>query len=138
TITIPVQSGLPQTIAFTVPAGLSPAPTGGDTFNASSVYVPGYYYPVSLAGTVTSYVSTTLTVSATSVWYGGPQPGDAVYQNIAPWNINATNTGYIKTWNSALGNYPSNSDVWWQFKNSSSVFDPATTINKVTLNAGPA
>lgn len=138
-IGLPIQSSLPRTITFTVPAGLSPAPTGGDTFSAVSSYVTGYYYPVSLTGTVTSYSGSSLTVSATVVWYGGPQPvGSDLYTNAGPWSLSATNTGYLKTWNTALGNYPSNSDVWWQFKDSSGAFSPGTTINKVTLNAGPA
>lgn len=44
----------------------------------------------------------------------------------------------IDTWFAATSLYPANSDIWWTFKNASQVFDPATTLNNVTLNAGPA
>jgi len=57
---------------------------------------------------------------------------------LGPYKIVPYNKGYINTWAAALSNYPSNSDVWWFFKNSSNTFDPLTTLNQVTVNTGNA
>jgi hypothetical protein len=83
-------------------------------------------------GSVTSYVGTTLVVNVTSV----SNPDGLTTYNI--WNIFPFNAGLIDDWKTAEGNYPSNSDVWWRFKNASGVYDPATTQPNVTLNTGPA
>jgi len=82
------------------------------------------------SGNVTAYAGTQMTVNLTSL----VNPGTVWFS----MKINPTNHGYINTWNTALGNYPSNADVWWTFKNTSNVFDPATQINNVTLNTGSA
>lgn len=45
---------------------------------------------------------------------------------------NSLNT--INTWQTAVGNYPSNADIWWRFKNTSGVFSPTpSTIGNTTL-----
>lgn len=85
------------------------------------------------SGTVTSYSGTTLTINVTSSNFPGP-----VGLSLSNWTFNSTSTSKITTWNSVAGNFPSNSDVWWYFKNTSNAFDPATTIVNVTLGAGPA
>lgn len=121
---------------FTVQAGLAAA-AGNQVSMVSTIdaFPGGIFQPAGtsiLSGTVTGYVGTTLTINATAVnpyW-----AGDAW----SAWAINPTSTGFINTWFSAVGNYPSNADVWWYFKNSSGVFDPATTIGNVTFNSGPA
>lgn len=117
---------------FTVPAGMGV--TLGDlvvlTYTGSSFVIPT---GVTLAwGTVTAYVGTNLTVNiaAINTTYGG--------QTINGWFISPTNHGYINTWFSAEGNYPSNADVWWYFKDDTDTFNPATTQPKVTLSAGQA
>lgn len=67
------------------------------------------------------------------------------YTNIAPAYIFITETsltpisiGYVSTWFAAVGNYPSNADVWWYFKDSSDAFDPTTTVANVDLSTGQA
>lgn len=92
---------------------------------------PGVY---TMSGNVTNYVGTSMTINVTSVTNGGggPSPASPV------WSISPTNHGYITTWNTAVGSYPSNADVWWTFKNASNVFDPATQINNTTLDIGEA
>lgn len=85
---------------------------------------------VTESGTVTSYSGTTLVINVTSTSYSGSTFIVWTFAVVLPSNITA--------WFTAIGNYPSNSDVWWLFKNASDVFDPATTYNNVTLNAGPA
>lgn len=82
----------------------------------------------SAAGTVTGYSGTQLTVNIFSL-----SPGAASNINIT---IVPFGTGYISTWFSAEGNYPSNADVWWYYKNASGAFDPATTSGNVTISTG--
>ncbi len=54
------------------------------------------------------------------------------------WAFTKVNAGLLTTWNTQVGGYPSNSDVWWNYKNSSGVFAPSTTYQNVTANAGYA
>lgn len=85
-----------------------------------------------MSGVLASYVGTTMTITVT---------GDLLAArgyNLGPYRIVPYNKGYINTWQAGLGNYPSNSDVWWYFKNTSNVFDPVATINQVTVNTGNA
>lgn len=124
---------------FTVPAGL-PISNGdivlienNHPFNIGSIpYTDAG--TVMLSGTVTGYTGTVVTINCTYVnpiWNGeGPGLGD--------WMIIPTNHGYITTWNAAEGNYPSNADVWWYFKNAGDIFDPATTQPSVSLSTGNA
>ena len=94
-----------------------------------------YGNSVILIGTVTAYAGVNLTVNVTSFsTTGGPEIGGP-YTN---WIITPTNTGYVGPWFAAEGNYPSNSDVWWYFKNAAGAFDPATTQPNVTISIGNA
>lgn len=77
-----------------------------------------------MTGWVTSFASTTLNVTINSVGGSG---------TFTDWSI-GTNPNDILTWNDALGNFPSNADVWWHFKNSSDVFAPSTTILNVPIS----
>lgn len=44
----------------------------------------------------------------------------------------------ITTWASAFNNYPSNSDIWWLYKDSSGAYSPSTTIGDVSQPISPA
>lgn len=110
---------------FTVASGIATV-TNGDLVQIHGAGLIGN--PV-MTGTVTSYVGTALTVNVFSSVGGG---GSAVF------SIVEVNQGYIDAWLSAAGNYPSNGDIWWLFKNASGNFDPATTLARVTINTGPA
>ena len=77
-----------------------------------------------MTGIVTSFSATTLTVNVTAVGGAG---------TFTDWNI-VTNPDDILTWNDALGNFPSNADIWWRFKNASDVFAPATTVGNIPLS----
>lgn len=126
-------SSVHQTLAigtfnFTVAAGISGI-TNGDAVSLTGILTFGSTLPAG-SGNVTNYTGTTLTVSVTSVSNTG--------FFFAGFTIQPTNIGYISTWHSAVGGYPSNADVWWTFKNSSDVFDPGTTLANVTLGAGNA
>ena len=85
------------------------------------------------SGTVSSYVGTTLTITITSA-YGG------VFSlfSYTGWNIVQTNLGHITAWHTAIGNYPSNADVWWYFKDATNIFNPTTTVANVTLSSATA
>lgn len=125
----------PGSQSFTVAAGIVGV-TNGQT--VSIIFTPGGGSGAGagglvMSGTVTSYSGTTLVINVTSVnpIFAGTTPTGS-------YTIIPSGTGYINSWQTAVGNYPSNSDVWWYFKNSSGVFDPATTVNNVTLAAGKA
>ena len=106
-----IAAGLPVTIGDVVTITANPPFTGA------------------MSGGVTAYAGTSLTVNVTnSSGFGTPQD----------WSIVPTSTGLVFAWQSAVGNYPSNADQWWSFKNSSGVFDPATTAANVTISSSPA
>lgn len=122
---------------FVVAAGITGVNIG-DQVNIVTINgegVPGFGIQAGtavMAGVVSSYVGTTLTINI---------QGDLLAARgkfLGPYKIYPYNKGYINTWNAGLGNFPSNADVWWYFKNPSNVFDPVTTINQVTLNTGNA
>jgi len=117
---------------FNVPAGLTF--TNGDLVSISNT-VPILYISSGsqvMTGTVIGYSGTTLTVNVTAI-----DPRAASYDG-SPYSITTINRGYMNTWNTLIGNYPSNSDLWWYFKNASGVFDPTGTIANVTLSTGNA
>lgn len=115
---------------FTVAAGL-PVTLGDQVTIIANHPTPGL--PTTgpmMSGNITAYAGTSITINVTSGatgWFG---------LTGSDWLIIPRNTAYISTWSAAVGNYPSNSDVWWYFKNASGVFDPATTLSNVTLGAG--
>lgn len=91
--------------------------------------------PLAVAsGTVVSYTGgfITLQIFALST---NIRPG---LDTLGEWVFSPTSTGYLGTWFSAEGNYPSNSDVWWYFKDTSDVFNPTVTQPNVTLSTGTA
>lgn len=123
---------------FTIATGVSV--TVGDQVNIANAHqanIGGIFYDVGvivMSGTVTGYTTGTgaLIVNVTSTfgpWIGYTDNG---------WTIAPFNTGYIDTWFATAGVYPSNSDVWWYYKNASGAFDPATTLSNKTWNAGDA
>jgi hypothetical protein len=111
---------------FTVAAGLSV--TIGDAVTMSSPYSgsPGVG---TLGGAVSGYTGTTLTVNVYSI-FGGTRAG----LTGTNWSIVPMNIGLIGTFQAALGIYPSNSDVWWYFKDSLDNYAPATTAANVTIS----
>ena len=54
------------------------------------------------------------------------------------WTIVQTNLGHITLWHTDIGNYPSNADVWWYFKDTTNIFNPTTTVANVTLASSNA
>lgn len=134
TTTTPVSVGIHT---FTIAAGLPIV--NGDNVQIFAI-VTTYGTPQDpnvpiMTGSVTNYVGTTLTVSVYSIL---PNVVGNAVGSVHPFTISPTNNGYINTWLADIGNYPSNADVWWKFKNASGAFDPATTISQVTLGSGSA
>ncbi len=132
---------LPVVFTVTVPAGLtfSPAETVSLNLNNWMPVGPGGNGSYTASGTITSYTGTTMVINIIAFSGGGPISsynfGGHTFSTLV---ITTTNTGQITTWFGDLGNYPSNADQWWVFKDSSGVYDPSTTVNQITLNTGQA
>jgi hypothetical protein len=106
--------------------------------NNGTVYGSGY--SITAAGVVTAYSGTTLTINVTSsTTFTVPGQSTSGPSN-ASWTFSKDSsiTNTIGTWNTALANYPSNTDIWFSFKNTSNVFAPATTVGNVALSTTPA
>jgi hypothetical protein len=119
--------------------------------NGQIVYVNVYewagpsYAPAG-SGTVTGYTGTSLTVNTNYI--DTAIAGDVfVVTNSATFSypniscsqifIYPVEQGFINSWFSTEGNYPSNADIWYEFKNSSGVFDPTTQAN-ISVGSGQA
>jgi hypothetical protein len=113
--------------SWTVPSGVANISNGQNVDIYTAI---GVVQSLVMTGTVTSYSGTTLTINVGSAIISGVTSND--------WTITESNAGFISTWFSDEGNYPSNADVWWQFKDTSNNFDPSTTAPNVTLNSGQA
>lgn len=120
-------------VSFNVASGLTI--TGGDTCNiyctdptASSLGVATN--TIVASGTVSSYIGTVLTITPTFA-YGGLFST----RSWTGWQIIQTNLGHITGWQAAIGNYPSNADVWWYFKDLSGIFSPTTKVANVTIGS---
>jgi hypothetical protein len=107
--------------------------TNGDIIQLTgAIDVSGNIGGFTATGVVNSYITpfTSITIDITS--FPSNQAGGTVL-GANGVTLSLPNVGYINTWFTDIGNYPSNADVWWQYKNSSDVFDPATQIGTVTV-----
>lgn len=118
---------------FTVAAGLGA--TNGDfvqlTYTGTIVDSAGDIYQstqVFATGTVTGYSGTSLTVLISTC------NQFSTFYTSGLWVITPVNHGYISTWFSDVGNYPSNSDQWWSFKDNTDAFNPTATVSNTVLN----
>lgn len=136
---------------FTVASGITGINVG-DAANLSvavnyTEYVPGGHanYPetatLTANGTVTSYSGTSLVINistATNIDATG-STYTFVSTDSAAWTIASSNQkDLIDTWFAAIANYPANSDVWWNYKDSTNVFNPATTVYEIPVASSPA
>lgn len=130
------------TFSFTVASGLSVV-VGQNVIGHRNIgFKPagiGSWYSLNdsaFSGIVTAYSGTTLTIAISTV--GSQWTGNGTDLVNHGCFIFPTSTGYIDGWKTAIGTYPSNSDVWWRYKDGTNTFNPASTVNQVTANAGQA
>ena len=99
--------------------------------NGQSVLVEVLGNPSPLGGgTVTGYSGSTLTINVTTL---NQTAGNLPHNN---WVIVETSAGFLTTWNTAEGNYPSNADIWYEYKDTTGAFNPATTAQYVSTGFG--
>jgi hypothetical protein len=123
--------------------------------NGSSILL-NFYFAGGVNGTMTitvnSYVTpfTTITGIITAISISGTV--SISYEGFAQVKVDnftthfdgqyitaqLANTGFITTWLTQIGNYPSNSDVWWLYKDTTNVFHPALTLPNVQQPFGLA
>jgi hypothetical protein len=99
---------------------------------------------VTLTGVVSGYTGT----SAITVTFGtnsrhelnvtGAWSSGNFFPGAAQVNMSLVNVGFITTWQALTGNYPSNSDIWWLYKDTNQAFNPTTTLANVQTLRSPA
>lgn len=150
-------SPLPQSFTFKVASGLTVVNgtqvniswSAGITYLASG---DGSYNTTAkgtATGNVTAYTGTSLTIDVIAETQFNLGSGSSGIQSIGQptYSIQASNLiSTISTWFSQVGNYPSNSDIWFQYKDAGTIsgengvptFNPADTIGQVSLGFGQA
>jgi hypothetical protein len=119
-----VPSGLPITI------GQSVNINGGIAVNTAANTVVVYNYQI--FGVVNAYFGGTLSVNIGS--FTGPTFTGIILSE--QWYImQGASSNYTSTWFTDTGTYPSNADVWWEFKDSTDTFNPTATSSNVTLSS---
>lgn len=126
--------GSSSTIYFTINETGLPINVGDQVKCINWNAFTGFAYIVN--GIVLQYYGNTLVVNPYYIYSSNGKFDNA--WNIQPWKITPTNSGYIEDWHSNVGNYPSNADVWWYYKNAAGEFSPATTYANVSASSGPA
>src|SRR5260370_3057279 len=96
--------------------------------------VNNYVTPFNTVTIIVGTISYDCSRTAFGFWSGGnffQTSNEAI-------SMSLINVGFINSWFSAIGNYPSNSDVCWLYKDSTNLFNPTTTIPNVQQPIGPA
>jgi hypothetical protein len=106
----------------------------------------GFTETVTVIGNVSAYSATTpgtVTITITSCDHPQDSPGiysggTAFFSPNEACTLFLVNQGFINTWNSVLHNFPSNSDIWWLYKDNTGTFNPGSTSASVQQNIGAA
>lgn len=122
---------------FTVQSGLSVSAGEAVSISGTVNFFPSigssmFSVPITLSGTLVSYGGSSMVIdvfAASNQW--GPVFSGGVPMASASWTLYPTNINLIGTWFSAENNYPSNADIWFQYKNTSNVFSPSTMIANI-------
>lgn len=121
-----VSSGMAVGIGDVVTIYIPVDTTPGGVFVAAGTTI--------MTGVVSSYIGTTLTINVNFVYPPWNTGSTAASWVLFPTNIH----GNLNAWFATTGNYPSNADVWWYFKDSNGTFNPAATLTSTTLASGNA
>jgi len=102
-------------------------------------------FVANVTGIVNAYAISTVRIQVSTIDYNckNTAPGSWSGGN---FNLNTnqtitlklTNVGFLNTWFTALSSYPSNSDIWWLYKDEHGAFVPSTTFTNVQQNIGAA
>lgn len=107
-------------------AGTGPNSPGDPNGSVTLVAVVSNYVTPFTSITVNVVSNNAQNLNSTGFWSGG-----SFTQQTANVQMSLISVGFISAWQSAIGNYPSNADVWWLYKNTSNVFSPSTTFQNV-------
>lgn len=122
--------------SFTVGAGLPIVP-GTPVLLQATIFDSGggNQFISNATGAVVSYSGTSLVINTNPI---GFIPTIGTSPTSESWAITPINPGgQIQTWLGSIGNYPSNSDQWWTFKDTQNRFNPLATFANI-VNTSPA
>lgn len=104
------------------------------------------------AGLVTGYAASTLTVNlnyaqdniinqryeVVASLFAPTDPSVPIQNGCQQILVTPFSSGFINSWFSSEGNYPSNADIWYEFKDSTGAFNPGATQPNVSIGSGQA
>lgn len=125
--------------------------TGSElSISGTSINPGGFTQTTIITGTVTNYVTpfsqVTITVASCStpqipgggIDWGFFSGGTAFHNSNETLSAILVNQGFITTWHSAEGNFPSNADIWWLYKDNTDAFNPGLMAANVQPNQSAA
>lgn len=121
--------------AFDIGSSVLPI-SPGDVINCYLVGYSGYSGTLIQSIQVQTYSGTVVRGPVLAQNINPFPPGVSI--NWSNWQLEPLSAGNINTWHTAVNNYPSNADVWWNYKDSSGAFNPSTTYQNVSISLGPA
>lgn len=116
-------------------SGNSVNPGGFNQTTTIQISVTSYVTPfTSITGTVLSCNTGTTSTPDWGVYAGGTDfhnPNETLSASLV-------NAGFVTAWHNAEGNYPSNSDQWWLYKDTTDAFNPGLMAANVQQNVSAA
>ena len=133
--------------SFTVQSGLSGVVVGQQVslnWSASVLQVGGSITTITISGEaqglVLSYSGTNLNVEiTTNQGYQSPASKEVFGIGTVTWSITpGVSANTVNTFKSDIGLYPSNTDIWYTFKDDTGTFNPTGTYASVALSTTQA